>query len=62
MPDKTVYTIAKESFENFGSFEKKYLKASMMTKKAMITGLPTPVHPGAMKYYIETEMEATLRP
>jgi TRAP transporter TAXI family solute receptor len=62
MPDKTVHTIAKETFENFGPFEKKHLTASMMTKVAMIDGLPAPVHPGAMKYYKESGMDPLLRP
>jgi len=62
MPDKTVYTIAKETFDNFEPFEKKHSKASMMTKKTIIEGLPAPVHPGAMKYYKESGLEAILRP
>jgi TRAP transporter TAXI family solute receptor len=62
MPDQTVHTIAKETFENFGPFEKRHPTASMMTRKAMIEGLQAPVHPGAMKYYKESGMDPMLRP
>jgi TRAP transporter TAXI family solute receptor len=61
MPDQTVHTIAKETFENFGPFEKRHPTASMMTRKAMIEGLQAPVHPGAMKYYKESGMDPMLR-
>ena len=62
IPDKTVYIVTKETFENFEPFEKRHPKASMMTGKGMIEGLPAPVHPGAMKYYKESGMDALLRP
>jgi hypothetical protein len=57
-----VYIVAKETFENFEPFEKRHPTASMMTRKAMIEDLPAPVHPGAMKYYKESGMDARLRP
>jgi len=62
IPDKTVYIVTKETFENSEAFKKRYPSASMMTGKAMIEGLPAPVHPGAMKYYEESGMDAMLRP
>ncbi len=62
IPDKTVYIVTKETFENFEPFEKRHPAASMMTKKAMIEGLPAPVHPGALKYYKESGLDAMLRP
>lgn len=62
IPDQTVYIIAKETFENLEPFAKRHPTASMMTGKAMIEGLPAPVHPGAMKYYKESGMDPVLRP
>jgi len=62
IPDKTVYIVTKETFENSEAFKKRHPSASMMTGKGMVEGLPSPVHPGAMKYYKESGMAAMLRP
>ncbi|MDX2441803.1 MAG: TAXI family TRAP transporter solute-binding subunit [Desulfobacterales bacterium] len=61
-PNNTVYILTKEAFENFESFKKKHPASSMIARKAMLEGLPAPVHPGAMTYYKESEMDALLRP
>jgi TRAP transporter TAXI family solute receptor len=62
IPNKTVYIVTKETFENIDPFGKRHPTASMMTQKEMIEDMPAPVHPGAMKYYKESEMDTMLRP
>jgi TRAP transporter TAXI family solute receptor len=55
--DKTVYAITKEVFDNFEAFVKLHPAYSGLTKKAMLTGLSAPIHPGAMKYYKEVGLK-----
>ncbi len=52
-PDKVVYAITKEVFDNFDSFKKLHPAYQVLTKKSMLEGLSAPIHPGAMKYYKE---------
>jgi len=53
VPDKVVYAITKEVFENFEDFKKLHPAYQVLTKKGMLEGLSAPIHPGAMKYYKE---------
>ena len=53
VPDKVVYAIVKEVFENFEDFKKLHPAYSGLTKKNMLEGLSAPLHPGAVKYYKE---------
>jgi TRAP transporter TAXI family solute receptor len=53
VPDKVVYAITKEVFENFEAFKKLHPAYAILTKKGMLEGLSAPIHPGALKYYKE---------
>ena len=53
VPDKIVYAITKEVFDNFEDFKKLHPAYQVLTKKSMLEGLSAPIHPGAMKYYKE---------
>lgn len=53
VPDKVVYAITKEIFENFEDFKKLHKAYSTLTKEKMLQGMSAPIHPGAMKYYKE---------
>jgi len=57
VPDKVVYAITKEVFENFEEFTKLHPAYAGLTKEAMLTGLSAPIHPGAMKYYKEAGLK-----
>jgi hypothetical protein len=53
VPDKVVYAIVKEVFDNFDEFVKLHPAYTGLTKENMLDGLSAPFHPGAMKYYKE---------
>lgn len=53
MPDKVVYAVTKEVFDNLDDFKKLHEAFSGLTKQEMIQGLSAPMHPGAVKYYKE---------
>jgi TRAP transporter TAXI family solute receptor len=53
VPDKVVYAIVKEVFDNFDEFVKLHPAYTGLTKENMLEGLSAPFHPGAMKYYKE---------
>jgi TRAP transporter TAXI family solute receptor len=53
VPDKVVYAITKEVFENFEEFKKLHPAYEVLTKQSMLEGMSAPIHPGAMKYYKE---------
>ena len=57
VPDKVVYAITKEVFENFDSFKKLHPAYAVLTKKNMLEGMSAPIHPGAMKYYKEAGLK-----
>ena len=57
VPDKVVYAIVKEVFDNFQDFVKLHPAYAGLTKEAMLTGLSAPIHPGAMKYYKEVGLK-----
>jgi len=52
-PDRIVYAITKEVFENLASFKKLHPAYSALTPAGMLEGLSAPIHPGAMQYYRE---------
>jgi hypothetical protein len=56
VPDKVVYAITKEVFDNFEDFKKLHPAYEVLTKENMLEGMSAPVHPGAMKYYKEAGM------
>ncbi len=57
VPDKVVYAITKEVFDNFESFKKLHPAYQVLTKKNMLEGMSAPIHPGAMKYYKEVGLK-----
>ncbi|MBE9580000.1 MAG: TAXI family TRAP transporter solute-binding subunit [Proteobacteria bacterium] len=57
VPDKVVYAITKEVFENFESFRKLHPAYQVLTKENMLEGMSAPIHPGAMKYYKEAGLK-----
>jgi hypothetical protein len=56
VPDKVVYAITKEVFDNFEDFKKLHPAYEVLTKQNMLEGMSAPIHPGAMKYYKEAGM------
>ena len=57
VPDKVVYAITKEVFENFEDFKQLHPAFQVLTKANMLEGLSAPIHPGAMKYYKEAGLK-----
>lgn len=53
VPDRVVYVITKEVFDNFDQFRRRHPAFTNLTKKGMLKGLSAPLHPGAMKYFKE---------
>jgi TRAP transporter TAXI family solute receptor len=53
VPDRVVYAITKEVFDNFEDFKKLHPAYQVLTKENMLEGMSAPIHPGAMKYYKE---------
>jgi uncharacterized protein len=53
VPDKIVYAITKEVFDNFEDFKRLHPAYLILNKKDMLSGISAPIHPGAMKYYKE---------
>ncbi|SMC21045.1 hypothetical protein SAMN02746041_01109 [Desulfacinum hydrothermale DSM 13146] len=53
VPEKVVYAIVKEVFDNLEAFKKLHPAYSVLTKENMLEGLSAPFHPGALKYYKE---------
>jgi TRAP transporter TAXI family solute receptor len=51
VPEKDVYNIVKEVFENFESFKELHPAYAVLTRKSMLQGLSAPLHPGAAAYY-----------
>ena len=51
VPERIVYIITKEIFENFEMFKTLHPAYQVLTRQGMLEGLSAPVHPGAMKYY-----------
>lgn len=60
MTDTIVYSITKEVFENFDTFRNLHPSFSDLKKEEMVTGLPVPLHPGALKYYKEVGLDKVI--
>jgi hypothetical protein len=56
VPERVVYAITKEVFDNFEDFKKLHPAYEVLTKENMLEGMSAPIHPGAMKYYKEAGM------
>ena len=56
VPDRVVYAVTKEVFDNFEAFKKLHPAYQVLTKENMLEGMSAPIHPGAMKYYKEAGM------
>ncbi|MCD4650522.1 MAG: TAXI family TRAP transporter solute-binding subunit [Candidatus Cloacimonetes bacterium] len=52
--EDVVYAVTKEIFENLEEFRKLHPAFKVLTKENMLQGLTAPIHPGALKYYVET--------
>jgi TRAP transporter TAXI family solute receptor len=58
IPDKVVYAITKELFENLGSLKYSHPTLEMLTKESMVKdGLTAAMHPGALRYYKEAGLK-----
>ena len=57
-----VYAITKEVFENFEEFKKLHPAYTGLTKQDMLAGLSAPLHPGALKYYVEAGLADSIKP
>ena len=54
VPDEVVYIVVKAVFENFDDFKKLHPAFANLSEAEMITdSLSAPLHPGAIKYYME---------
>jgi TRAP transporter TAXI family solute receptor len=53
VPDRVVYTITKEVFEQIESYRTLHPAFEELTREKMLECLAAPVHPGAEKYYDE---------
>ena len=54
VPDEVVYVVVKAVFENFDDFKKLHPAFANLNEAEMITdSLSAPLHPGAIKYYME---------
>jgi TRAP transporter TAXI family solute receptor len=51
-----VYAITKEVFDNLEDFKKLHPAYSVLTRENMLEGLSAPIHPGALRYYRETDL------
>jgi TRAP transporter TAXI family solute receptor len=57
VPDRIVYTIAEEVFENVDVYKNRHPTARVLTWHEMTEGLASPVHPGAAKFYQQSGIE-----
>ncbi len=54
VPDEVVYIVVKAVFENFDDFKKLHPAFANLSEAEMISdSLSAPLHPGAIKYYME---------
>jgi len=61
VPDRVVYAITKEVFDNLQDFKKLHPAYEGLTKEIMLQGMSAPIHPGAMKYYQESGLDKYLK-
>ena len=55
--DETVYQITKTIYENLSELQEFHQATKEMSLDKAISGLTTPLHPGAVKYYQEQGLE-----
>ena len=53
MSDDVVYLITKTLFDNFDYFKRQHPAFANLTKEGSLKGLTAPIHPGAMRYFLE---------
>ncbi|MBW1799711.1 MAG: TAXI family TRAP transporter solute-binding subunit [Deltaproteobacteria bacterium] len=53
VPERVVYAITREVFENFDEFKGLHPAYQVLTKTNMLEGMSAPIHPGALKYFKE---------
>lgn len=53
VPERIVYIITKELFENIEEFRQLHPALEVLTRENMLEGLTAPLHPGALKYFKE---------
>ncbi len=53
VPEKVVYAVTKEIFDNLDKFKALHEAFSGLAKEEMVQGLSAPLHPGAQKYFKE---------
>ena len=54
VPDRAVYALVKEVFENLEDFRQQHPALMDLSKEGMLKGVTAPLHPGALRYYMET--------
>jgi hypothetical protein len=54
VPDRVVYLLTKELFDNFDHFTRQHPALSGLSRGRTLEGLSAPLHPGALKYFRET--------
>ncbi len=52
-PEETVYQLVKEVFENLDALRAQHPALQKLTPEGMLKGGHAPLHPGALKYYLE---------
>ncbi|MHC4742861.1 MAG: TAXI family TRAP transporter solute-binding subunit [Planctomycetota bacterium] len=57
VPEKIVYALTKEVYENLDDFKALHEAYKVLTKEDMLKGLSAPIHKGAMKYYSEAGLD-----
>jgi hypothetical protein len=57
VPDRVVYAVTREVFENFEAFKAQQPAFAGLTKKSMLQGLSAPIHQGASRYYREAGLQ-----
>lgn len=53
IPDRIVYAVVKEIFDNLDEFKSLHPAFSLLDQEKMLTGLTAPIHDGALRYYRE---------
>jgi TRAP transporter TAXI family solute receptor len=53
LPEDTVYTLTKALFDNQPAIALAHVKGKELSLTTAVQGVPTPFHPGALKYYKE---------
>ncbi len=57
-----VYAITKEVFENLDDFRQLHPAYKVLSERNMLEGLSAPIHPGALRYYMESGLMEYIDP